>query len=375
MVLLLSMAIILLLAFAIEAIWHKKRLKKIPCRISVSGTRGKSSCVRYITQLLQDTGHAVLAKTTGAEAMYILPDGTVEPLNRHRPANIIEQKKLVKRATKLGVDYLVTEVMSIHPENHRVESQHLLQPHYTIITNLRPDHLLEKDQSMAKLYESDLNRGAKIIVPEQEFPTEWEPLKQKKQFDFHLAITSDGPNQPSELAKDLFNHLIAQKPELKSPFPSSESSLPRVPASPLISEQGTIYFPVFSTNDRTSSTIIINEIARLSRFKNHSRIALLATRADRGERSQQWLDWLKQKPDLPIDEYYYIGPHARVFERRLKFGEALSGRKAEKIQAALIEKINQPAIVFGLMNIHGIGTELLRHWTQQYIPFELEESS
>jgi len=57
----------------IESSQHHKRLSSIPLRISVSGTRGKTSVVRILARILQESGKVVLAKTTGTEGKIYSP--------------------------------------------------------------------------------------------------------------------------------------------------------------------------------------------------------------------------------------------------------------------------------------------------------------
>jgi hypothetical protein len=82
----------------VEVRHHNRNLKKIPLRITVSGTRGKTTVVRSLASILRLAGYQVLAKTTGSEARLILPDGTEEPIKRHGLTTIMEQKNwLIKR--------------------------------------------------------------------------------------------------------------------------------------------------------------------------------------------------------------------------------------------------------------------------------------
>ena len=48
-----------------EIIIHRRRLGRIPTRIHVSGTRGKSSVTRLVAAALREAGVPTAAKTTG----------------------------------------------------------------------------------------------------------------------------------------------------------------------------------------------------------------------------------------------------------------------------------------------------------------------
>ncbi|TFH29311.1 MAG: poly-gamma-glutamate synthase PgsB, partial [Myxococcales bacterium] len=60
---------------ALELILHRRRLKKIPIRIHVNGTRGKTSVTRLIAAGLREAGIRCVAKTTGTVPRFILPNG------------------------------------------------------------------------------------------------------------------------------------------------------------------------------------------------------------------------------------------------------------------------------------------------------------
>ncbi|MCD6346966.1 MAG: hypothetical protein J7L96_06035, partial [Bacteroidales bacterium] len=164
--LLLSLFVLYLSGLLVESEIHNRRLRAVPFRISVTGTRGKTTVVRMVAGILRQAGYTVLAKTTGTEAKYILPDGSEEPIKRIGLPNILEQKKLIKKAAELKVDYLVTEIMSIHPENHYAETHKLIKPHFTIITNFRQDHLDEvtQEHDMDSMYLNDVYPGSRVIL-------------------------------------------------------------------------------------------------------------------------------------------------------------------------------------------------------------------
>ena len=98
-----------------ERILHGRRLKHIPLRIHVNGTRGKSNVTRLIAAALRRSGVRTLAKTTGTLPTLILPDGSEEIIRRRSPANILEQMAVVKRAERLKVQALVVECMALEP--------------------------------------------------------------------------------------------------------------------------------------------------------------------------------------------------------------------------------------------------------------------
>lgn len=109
--------ILILLVFVcfliLEKILHERRLRLIPIRIHVNGTRGKSSVVRLIAGALREAGVRTLAKTTGAKPTLIYPDGHEEMVSRRGPSRIQEQVRFVKKAAKMNVKAIVVECMAL----------------------------------------------------------------------------------------------------------------------------------------------------------------------------------------------------------------------------------------------------------------------
>lgn len=59
------------------------------------------------------------------------------------PANIREQLKVLRWATKQGAQYLVVECMAVNPELQYICEHQILNSDITVITNVRKDHLDE----------------------------------------------------------------------------------------------------------------------------------------------------------------------------------------------------------------------------------------
>ncbi len=141
MVFCLVLVVILIVLAFVEASLHRRRVKAIPLRILVNGTRGKTTVTRLLQCGLKEGGHTVLAKTTGSEAAYILPDGTVKPVDRRRGVNVLrETYAFFKLASTLKVDAVVLECQAVRPESQTLV-QRLVQPTVSIITNARIDHV------------------------------------------------------------------------------------------------------------------------------------------------------------------------------------------------------------------------------------------
>ncbi|MCX6543387.1 MAG: poly-gamma-glutamate synthase PgsB [Acidobacteria bacterium] len=130
----------LLVLGAVER-WRRDRAHtRVPLRIHVNGTRGKSAVTRLVAAALREAGIATLAKTTGTEARLILPDGTEEPIERRSPPSIREQLWVLRRASRIGAQAVAVECMAIDPELQRVSEHEMVRSSIGVITNVRHDH-------------------------------------------------------------------------------------------------------------------------------------------------------------------------------------------------------------------------------------------
>ena len=140
----LSFLLILLMVFGyIELYIHKISLKKIPIRIHVNGTRGKSSVTRLIAAGLSECGLNTFAKTTGSIPRIINNVGNDVELHRLRSASIGEQIKLIRYFSKYKPDALVIECMAVNPQYQWISEHKIVKSTIGVITNVRPDHLDE----------------------------------------------------------------------------------------------------------------------------------------------------------------------------------------------------------------------------------------
>ncbi|TWT53114.1 Capsule biosynthesis protein CapB [Rubripirellula amarantea] len=124
-----------------EAWLYRRRLNRIPIRIHVNGTRGKSSVARLIAAGLRGGGIRTCAKTTGTLARMIFPSGKEIPIFRPGRANVIEQKRVVRAAVESNAEALVIECMALQPLLQSTCELQLVRSTHGVITNARADHL------------------------------------------------------------------------------------------------------------------------------------------------------------------------------------------------------------------------------------------
>jgi poly-gamma-glutamate synthase PgsB/CapB len=140
---LLLVTLVLVVCGLVEWALHRRRLRRVPIRIHVNGTRGKSSVTRLIAAGLREGGIATCGKTTGTLPRLILPDGSEYPISRIAHANVIEQVRTVAAAAEIGARALVVECMAIRPFLQWLSEARLIRATHAVITNARADHLDE----------------------------------------------------------------------------------------------------------------------------------------------------------------------------------------------------------------------------------------
>ena len=120
---------------------HVLHRRRIPVRVHVNGSRGKSSVARLIAAGLRAGGYKVVGKTTGSTAAVIHTDGSETPIRRRGGPNIKEQLRVIRRATREGCQALVLECMAVRPDLQKVCEHSIVRATHGVITNVRPDHL------------------------------------------------------------------------------------------------------------------------------------------------------------------------------------------------------------------------------------------
>jgi len=153
-IILIILVILLLVLGIIEFKLHSNSLSKIPIRIHVNGSRGKSSVVRLIASGLRSGGLKTIAKTTGTSPRIIDEDGNDKYIHRLRSASIGEQISLIRHFSKNKPDALVIECMAVNPQYQWISEHKIVKSTIGVMTNVRPDHLDEMGISIDQITKS-----------------------------------------------------------------------------------------------------------------------------------------------------------------------------------------------------------------------------
>ena len=167
---LICIIIILLILGIIESRLHINAINKIPIRIHVNGTRGKSSVVRLIAAGLREGGLKTFAKTTGTIPRIINEKGKDLELHRLRSATIGEQIKLIRFFGKKYPDALVMECMAVNPQYQWISEHKIVKSTLGVITNVRRDHVDEMGSTIEDIAYSLSNTipfNSKVLTSEK----------------------------------------------------------------------------------------------------------------------------------------------------------------------------------------------------------------
>lgn len=381
MIIVISILSIFIIVLIAESVLHNRNLKNIPYRIAVSGTRGKTTVVRILASILRLNGYRVLAKSTGSEATYINPDGSIEKIKRRGIVSILEQKRFVKKAAGQDVEFLIGEVMSIRPENHKVESKMLIKPDITIITNFFTDHVDhygEKQTDIVESYLNDICQGSKVFFRKTDsFPVLKRGIEQRNA----RYIEVDTESNPDEfsagstlkyhidnirLAEAVAKSLGIDSLTIKNGIDLAELDIGQPEFYVFKNKQKEVSFVnLFSANDPYSSEVQIMRIIEEGGYKPENIYGILSLRRDRESRSLQWLNYLKEERNSLFTNVFVCGAHKNILKRRLSAVIKLRSEDPRYITAEALKRASDRSIVFGLANIQGTGYRLIEYWKRE----------
>jgi gamma-polyglutamate synthase len=383
---------------AVELGLHRRALAKIPIRVHVNGTRGKSSVTRLIAAGLREAGIRTCAKTTGTLARMILPDGSELPIYRPAGPNIIEQKRIVAAATEAGAQALVIECMALQPELQSVCETKLIAATHGVITNARPDHLDVMGpgpREVALALAGMTPRGGKLFTAEREQLSVLamacaDRRSQLVAIDAEdvAAVTRD------ELAGFRYREhadnvalALSVCADLGVERAVALSGMQRAAPDPgaltvhdvRFFGRRLLFYNAFAANDPVS-TEQLWQLALDGAPDARARIAIVNCRADRPERSQQLGAEIGRW--APPDQIVLMGTGTYLFARaasksgydmaRLVFVEGLT---VEEIFERIVSLSGRSALLFGMGNIGGQGIELARYFQNRAEPPLLEAAS
>jgi poly-gamma-glutamate synthase PgsB/CapB len=344
--------------------------EKIGVRIAVTGSRGKSTTVKFLCALFQSAGYSVLGKVTGTKPLLILPNGQTEIIKRKGIVSILEQKKiLLKRANEIKPDMLITEIMSVTPEYQKVETQLMITPHYYVITNIKNDHIGvtgNDKKEICNVFLSSAPKKTKILTLEEE-----RPLFQSTKFDTEEIVYLKKIDDMKNVEKSFFQPGFEQTIRFAIKF-CQEFGISRKVLSSVISnfrfdeevyfvkkiKKNNIIVNAFSANDVESTQEIYEKLKR--DYSSHKKVAIFCTRADKPERTSSWIQALR-KQDWEFDNLYVFGPH---FNSIRWHTYPFPVKRLDKNKLSELMENGKNTLFFGFGNYVNSGQKIVDFWNR-----------
>ncbi len=379
-----KLIVLLLLILTSLGVWemtrHRWYLRRIPVRVHVNGSRGKSSVARLIAAGLRGGDRSVVVKTTGSAAAVIHTDGRETPVPRRGGPNIREQLKVIRDAAREGCDALVIECMAVRPDLQRTCEHTIVHATHGVITNVRPDHLEVMGPTLADVAVSlagTVPRRSHLFHAEGRFAGYFVERARRAGSSCTEATASEVPSdimdgfQYVEFPENVALALavcdaagVRRDRALTAMFDVS----PDVGAMTLWhldTDHGPVTFVNgFAANDPDSYARIWDRLKLAERADEV--VLLFNNRGDRMRRAKDLLPMFGR--EMPAGRYVLIGEQTRTLvdmlrRQRLPMDrvEDLAGRPATELWAKLVDLCPAGGLVIGIGNIKGIGNELLAH--------------
>jgi poly-gamma-glutamate synthase PgsB/CapB len=374
------------LVLMIAESWATRRsVERIPVRILVNGTRGKSSITAYITAALRTRGLQVRGKVTGEIPALILHDGSRRTVRRRGPARIQEQFRIIRRAARSGVEALVLECMSIDPVLQQIESR-TFRPQIYVLSNIRDDHReklgrTRKEQVTAMC--RAIPEGCVLVTGDRENLPAIRKEAEKKLCTLVVA-GEESRDMPGSLYTGIFTENIAVASEAaKQAGMNREKALSaildhiregeaearrtREEASRNRVAEGQIRFlDAFSVNDTESAALCLDRW-REATGPGEKLVLVFNTRSDRPLRTDLFTDWIRERKDQ-LRGVFITGDHrARAYTRLKGLKPSVDvcripPRRIGGLPERLTQDYGVPLRVAGIGNIRGEGYRIIKEF-------------
>jgi hypothetical protein len=322
-------------------------------------------------------------------------------MRRRGPASILEQIGVLGLGARLGADVLVAEVMSLHSENHQVESRRILEPHVLLVTNFRVDHLEahgSRREDVARIMTLDVRAGARVLVHREALEAAFPTLVRRAGGRLMVVEPEADPGVQDlpgsrtnrALVRAAARVLGAEADAVERGIRGARQDVGGLRCWRMPGAGGAGSWTVvnaFAANDPESTLLVLEGLlGRLERGQGAESlkpVGLLLLRKDRGDRSTLWAQALAAGALSRFSRLYVHGFHARALQRILRGPADVpvtipQGSRPEEILAQVTregrpegDESDPPRILFGFGNIGGMGERMVRHWEAVGTPLPL----
>ena len=367
---------------------HERHLARIPIRVHVNGTRGKSSVTRLIAGGLRAGGLRTFAKTTGTMARIIRPDGSEVDVYRVGHPNIVEQTRIVRRAVESGAEALVIECMAVAPELQPISELRLIRSTVGVLTNARADHLDVMGPTV-----DDVARALAQTMPVRGHAFTAERVRAHiveevaRQRGSTLHVITDEGVTPADLAGfSYFEHAenlslaLAVCAHLGVDRATALKGMHAATPDPGVLRRYTVvaghnrvtFVNAFAANDPDSTLLIWQRLGLDQVVPGEKRLVLANCRDDRLQRSGQIAELIAKRLNVDHAILTGLGTDLVAFQAA-RYGlpseriSNLGGMNAEQVYEQVLGIADGRATVVGIGNIVGLGEEVVLHFRNRAV--------
>lgn len=352
----LRFAIILALGYVIYLIYEKKRNQKYLASfkhvIHVNGIRGKTSVCRLIDANLRGAGYRVFTKTTGSTPIYIDTGGVEHLIKRFGPANIGEQRIMIKKAYQEKAEVLILECMAVDPVLQKASQEQIVQGDLNVITNVRHDHIFAMgetlDEIAASLSSTIPSNGMLFTADQPYFDYLSRLCKEKNTQAVLCTINETAKDENAAIAYEIGKYLEIGDADFSKNIQSYQEDFG---ASKCYDINGTPFLNLFSVNDPQSTRMLLEryvpDAGRPTFVYNNRR-----------DRPDRLLLFARHFFDVvPYRKIVIIGENKRLAQRTFQKSGCLNVEIASDWNGIFQDKDN--TLVVGIGNIKGKAYDII----------------
>ena len=365
---------------------HQNFIKKIPVRIHINGTRGKSSVTRLIGAGLRAGGYRTVTKVTGTFPRLIMSDGTESAIHRKEKANILEQLNVIKYAARQNTDVLILECMALRPNYQYICEHQMVKATHGVITNIRLDHLdvmgpsldevayalcgtIPKNTMLFTSEDRCFNYMKKIATKRKTrvFQSLGDKVSEEEMKGFRYIEHKVNVDLALDICASLGVDRAIALAEMKTTIPDEG-----VLTQSIIHDEDKVihFYNGFAAND-PESTLMIWETIETAHDQGEEKIILLNTRKDRQDRARQLVEAIAS--DIDFDKIALIGESCELVEEMALKSKIAYNKivtigllSPEEQYEKLVKSTDKAAIILGVGNMGVGGADLAKYFENKH---------